>query len=100
MKSKKLICSIITFLSICMMQISANAAVSYVPNYDVNHDGVVNVRDVAYINRVINGGAKPTSIDNLDANKNGVVDDIDVKTILYHVTNKKFTMTMQWERYV
>ncbi|MGN1481392.1 dockerin type I domain-containing protein [Porcipelethomonas sp.] len=95
MKVKKVLISGIAVCTLaCSMAIQANA-VTYVAKYDVNHDNVVNVRDVAYINRILQGTAKPTSIDNLDANGNGVVDDIDMQTILYHVTGKTPVMTMQ-----
>lgn len=95
MKIKKvLITSIAACALVCSMATTVNA-VTYVASYDVNHDNVVNVRDVAYINRVLQGQAKPTSIDNLDANGNGIVDDIDMQTILYHVTGKTPVMIMQ-----
>ncbi|MDE6103725.1 MAG: dockerin type I repeat-containing protein [Oscillospiraceae bacterium] len=85
---------------ICGTMIFASSAISvhgvnYIESYDVNHDNKVTSSDVAYISKILSGLAKPTSIDNLDVNGNGIVDEIDLRTVLYYLLGQKTTTVFE-----
>ena len=84
-------CSILTAVSLVMPV----QGVGYIASYDLNHDNKVTSSDVAYISKILSGLAKPTSVDNLDANGNGIVDEIDLKTILYYLLGQKTTTVFE-----
>lgn len=70
---------------IAMSAITSNVALSvtavtYNSRYDVNNDKKIDVRDVAYINRVLSGTEKPISLNKLDVNQNTIIDDLDKQT--------------------
>lgn len=91
---KKIFAAALSGMMALSMSINVNA-VNYVPEYDVNHDNVVAASDLAYMSKILTGKAKPTSIDNLDVNGNGIVDEIDVRTVLYYILGLTTTTTMQ-----
>ena len=61
--------------------IMTSAATTY-SQWDVNHDGVINVRDVAAIQSFLKGNILEPNYNRFDANRSLTVDDQDVQCVL------------------
>ena len=90
----------VLYAMICSTLIFALSAlpvngVNYIESYDVNHDNKVTSSYVAYLAKILSGLAKPTSVDNLDVNGNGIVDELDLRTVLYYLLGQKTTTVFE-----
>lgn len=85
----KVLSSLVAAVTLAVSVGSVASAITYDP-CDVNHDGVVNVRDAATVKKFLVGNLCEPEYNRLDTNKSLTVDDQDYQCIMAKVRGKLY----------